>query len=223
MIDFVVHCLSTFLPMRLNALNDTQRPMDHGKVRVTARTNRHCALDVKRADAARVARFHCESIAQARVFSALTLPSPFVDPVKLIDQIVVACNGDLGKMFYVNATLPRHELLFESYFSDGRDEDKLRTAITTQQIHENDARTNATDNARYLLSSFNQWIYMLRVVKRRKKNVLQCTAFGKRFRQWAHSLYLLMHGSRRLRFLAVSRRKRHQSADGRDDAYDNMF
>ena len=190
---------------------------------VTARTHRRCALDVKRADAARVARFHRGCVAQARVFSALTLPSPFVDPAGLIDQIVVACNGDLGDMLYVSATSPRQQLLFESYFSDGRDEHKLRAGITTQQRREDDARTNVTDNARYLLPSFNAWIYMLRTVKRRKKTVLQCMAFVERFTRWAHSLYLLVHGSRRLRFLAVSRRKRHQSGDGRDDAYDNMF
>jgi hypothetical protein len=169
------------------------------------RQRRYDDKDRKRSDARQVARFHEECVAQARAFSTLSLPSPLVDPAALVDKIVGACNGDFGTVLYVSATSPSHQLLFESYCSG---EDKLRAGITTQQKREDDARNEVNDNARYLLASFNGWITMLRRVKRQKKTLLQCTAFVARYRRWTQSLYLLTHGSRRLRFLAVSRRKR---------------
>jgi hypothetical protein len=200
------------------------------------RQRRYDDKDRKRSDARQVAQFHEQCVAQARAFSALSLPSLFVDPAALVDKIVGACNGDLGTVLYVSATSPSHQLLFESYCSG---EDKLRAGITTQQKREDDARNEVNDNARYLLASFNGWITMLRRVKRQKKTLLKCTAFVARFRRWTQSLYLLTHGSRRLRFLAVSRRKRQHhlqsnhrpQADGHDahahchdaEAYDSMF
>lgn len=199
----------------------------------TPRQRRYNDRNQKRLDARRVAQFQKECVTQASVFSALSLPSPFVDPVELIEHIVGACNGDLGNVLYVSATSTRHQLLFESYFpsesqfvSASAGEDKLRASITTQQKREDDAQNEVTDNARYLLTSFNAWIRVLRRVKRQKKTVAQCAAFVNRFTHWAQSLYLLTRGSRRLRFLAVSRRKRllhNHHVQSNDAEYDTMF
>ena len=195
----------------------------------TQRQRRYNDMDRKRLDARRVARFHEECLVQARAFSALSLPSPLIDPVGVVDQIVGACNGDFGEVLYVSATSPRHQLLFEV---SAMDDDKLRAKITTQQKREDDARNEVADDARYLLASFKAWIYMLRRAKRQKKTISKCTAFLERLTRWSQSLYLLMRGSRRLRFLAVSRRNRQYQSDAADayvacrrmaEPYDSMF
>jgi hypothetical protein len=216
---------------------DTPPPVGHGTlVTATARSGsprprqrRYEILHVKRADAARVLRFHQECVKQAKAFSALSLPSVLVDPAGLIDKIFTACNGELGTVLYVNASSPRHRLVFETCFSG--DDAQLRAAITSQQEREDDARGEISDIARSALAYFNMWIFTLSNVKRRKKTVPQCRALVKRFERYKQSLFLLVHGSRRLRFVAVARRKeqqrQHQHQSGADRgaelAYEDMF
>jgi hypothetical protein len=226
----------------LDTHNNTPRPMEESTTfpaRTTHRQRRYDDMDRKRSDARRVARFHEECVMKARVFSALPLPSPLVDPAGVVDQIVDACNGDFGQVLYASATSPRNQPLFQSLFPDGgplvpafEAEDNLRAKITTQQKREDDARNEVADDARYLLASFKAWIYMLRRAKRQKKTISKCTAFLERLTRWSQSLYLLMRGSRRLRFLAVSRRNRQYQSDAVDayvacrrmaEPYDSMF
>jgi hypothetical protein len=221
----------------LDTHNNTPRPMEKSTTfpaRTTHRQRRYDDMDRKRSDARRVARFHEECVMKARVFSALPLPSPLVDPAGVVDQIVDACNGDFGAVLYASATSPRNQPLFQSLFPDGgplvpafdEAEDNLRAKITTQQKREDDERNEVADNAYYLFLSFKAWISILRRVKRRKKTVAQCTAFAQRFTRWSQGLYVLTRGSRRLRFLAVSQRKRqydmHSDATTAD-ACDRMF
>ena len=175
---------------------------------VSARAERYASRLVSRIKASRVAAFQKICKSKARTYPTMGFHALLNDPERLISAIFDACNKDLGHMMCI---------ISDSIHNFKTPEDLLRTAITVQQTREDAPVSFERGNA--VLQTLITWSKLMKTAKYWLKTSEQCIEFSQKFKAWSLSLFRYTHGCRRLRFIAVSRRK-HEMGNNNGDETD---